>query len=59
MMDIPASDSVTLELAAGQDGVSVYELSIQEKKLCIKEMFPYGCYITPAWHPGGRKNCSH
>lgn len=28
MMDIPASDSVTLELAAGQNGVSVYELSI-------------------------------
>jgi hypothetical protein len=53
MMDIPASDSVTLELAAGQDGVSVYELSIQENQLCIKEMFPNGCYISPAWHPDG------
>ncbi|MFD0716392.1 hypothetical protein [Paenibacillus sp. GCM10027626] len=55
MMDIPASDSVTLELAAGQDGVSVYELSIQGNKLCIQDMFPNRCYITPAWHPGGRK----
>lgn len=53
MMDIPASDSVTLELAAGQDGVSVYELSIQEKRLYTKEMFPNESYISPAWHPDG------
>ncbi|MFD2877881.1 hypothetical protein ACFTAO_20770 [Paenibacillus rhizoplanae] len=53
LMDIPGSDAVTLELAAGQDGISVYELSIQQDGLCSREMFPQGCYLSPAWHPDG------
>lgn len=53
-MDIPDSTSVTLELAAGQDGISVYELSVQDHGLEVNEMFPHSCYITPAWRPDGR-----
>lgn len=55
LMDIPGSDAVTLEFAAGQDGISVYELSIQQDGLCSREMFPQGCYISPAWHPDGKQ----
>lgn len=53
LMDIPGSGAVTLELAAGQDGISVYELFIQQDGLCSREMFPQGCYLSPAWHPDG------
>ncbi|MEK3904487.1 hypothetical protein [Paenibacillus sp. FSL R7-0179] len=53
LMDIPGAEAVTLELAAGQDGISVYELSIQQDGLHSREMFPQGCYIAPAWHPDG------
>lgn len=53
LMDIPGSDAVTLELAAGQDGISVYEFSIQQDGLYSREMFPQGCYLSPAWHPDG------
>ncbi|WP_405112701.1 hypothetical protein MHH28_05205 [Paenibacillus sp. FSL K6-1217] len=55
LSDIPESDAVTLELAAGQNGISVFELSIQEDGLRSREMFPQGCYLAPAWHPDGKQ----
>ena len=46
--DIPDSDNVILELAAGQDGISLFEC-IYTDKIELAELFPCNSYITPAW----------
>jgi hypothetical protein len=55
LSDIPGSDDVTLELAAGQDGIKIYALSHEADKVAVREMFPHTSCITPAWHPEGQK----
>ncbi|MHC6202466.1 hypothetical protein ACYULU_04640 [Breznakiellaceae bacterium SP9] len=55
LSDIPCSDDVTLELAAGQDGITVYAFSYEADTIAIREMFPHTSCITPAWHPEGKK----
>ena len=50
MSDIPDSDNVILELAAGQDGICVFECKYTDK-IELTELFPHNSYITPAWSP--------
>ncbi len=52
--DIPDSDNIILELAAGQDGICLFECRYTDK-IELTELFPRNSYITPAWSPDGRK----
>jgi len=53
--DIPNSDHIALELAAGQDGIIIYDIHFDETEPQIKmtEMFPHCSYILPTWHESG------
>lgn len=57
--DIPKSHKIILELAAGQDGVSLYECeykdSISIKEFILSKKFPKSSFITPAWSPNSLK----
>ena len=52
--DIPDSDNIILELAAGQDGICLFECRYTDK-IELTELFPHNSYITPAWLPDGTK----
>ncbi len=52
--DIPDSDNIILELAAGQDGICLFECRYTDK-IELTELFPHNSYITPAWSPDGTK----
>ena len=52
--DIPHSDHVILELAAGQDGICLCECEFINV-ISLKKIFPHHSYITPAWSPDGSK----
>ncbi|POP47890.1 hypothetical protein CHU32_01770 [Superficieibacter electus] len=51
LADIPASASLLLEFAGGQDGISVVELTFKEQYLHSRELFPGNSYILPAITP--------
>lgn len=57
--DIPKSDNIILELAAGQDGIFLYEClyknAIIIKRFIFPTKSPNTSYITPAWLPSGKK----
>lgn len=59
LSDIPYSDKVILELAAGQDGVSLYECqygaAISIKEFALAKEFPKSSFVTPAWSPDGSR----
>jgi len=54
LSDIPHSDHVILELAAGQDGICLCECEFTNV-ISLKKIFPHHSYITPAWSPDRSK----
>ena len=52
--DIPDSDNIILELAAGQDGICLFECRYTNR-IELTELFPHNSYITPAWLSDGTK----
>lgn len=54
LSDTPG-DTLTLELGAGQDGITVWEIGLDDDRIMAREMFPGTSYITPAWSPSGHQ----
>ena len=52
--DIPGSDNIILELAAGQDGICLFECKYTSR-IELTELFQHNSYITPAWSPDRTK----
>lgn len=55
LSDIPNSKNIILQLAAGQDGVLLYELSLLDEEINARVMFGNVSYITPAFKFDGLK----